>query len=285
MIANSLAARSKELSEPRPRSSSRWKMGAASAWNRVPTRVARFRWVRLCAPPNRPLRRLQPARVGQREPGGQQVRSDVGIGFQLGQATVPEHLRLGEVLGPGDRSVVQPGVARQGVEELIVDGRDQDCAHLVPQPRQFSLLSGPLVDQLEPRLDLAPNLLDVGDEHVGALADLRNAGGAAVALLQLGHLLLEGQHGPVDSLPFLEEFQRGLGRGQAGGRVGQDPAVLGDTEGGGQLGHAALVDPGLRVSHPVEREPADEAGGQSHGDRCTDAHVELGGYAGPDPQM
>ena len=54
-IANSLAARLKELLVPSPNSSIREKMGAASAWNRVPASVAKFRWIRLAATSNRSL--------------------------------------------------------------------------------------------------------------------------------------------------------------------------------------------------------------------------------------
>ena len=95
--------------------------------------------------------------------------------------------------------------------------------------------------------------------------------------LQYGQLLLERRVGRADVDHDLAEIVlRRRGR-QAGRGRDQRAAVLCHAERRRKLRHAAFVDGLLNLAHPVEQEPAHQAGRNRQDHGAADGEIELGG--------
>ena len=220
--------------------------------------------------------RLDQRGVGQGEGVGQELGCDVHVRLQLGETAVADELALGEMLLARRRGRREAAIPGQCEEELVVDSGGEGVVQTGSHLRKFQLQRFPARGQFEHAGCLTLEGLDVRDDRVGTLADAQDSLLLAVALLQGGHLLLERGVRLVDAEDHLVELFRTGRDGEVGSRGYQVAAVLGDAEGGRQFRHAALVDLALDGSHLVEREPADQTGGQGEEDRAAHRQIQLG---------
>ena len=177
------------------------------------------------------------------------------------------------------RFLAEIAVAGHRVEQLIVDQRDQKAGQLAAKRRQLLALRLPQRGQLEALRHRGLDRLDTGDQRLAALADRPRARRVLLQLHQPRQLRLEGHAVPGDLAGDARQVA-GRGRGgQARGRGHQGAALPRHREGGHDLGNAALVDPTLDVTDPLEGDPTDQAGDDGEGDGRANTEIELRGDA------
>ena len=197
--------------------------------------------------------RFQERRVREAEGVEQELRALGGVVVQVRKAAVVGHFRLRKVGGLRRRAPRQGAVAGDGVEELIVDGRQQDVARELGL-QQPHLVRHALPSGRQPQ-PLRHGRLDGVDVVVQLLAAVLDAVVAGVFVAQGAQFLLELAAVRVDVRLGVGERFLGACRHQARGGVDQRAGALGDAEGGGHLRHAAFVHAPLRLAHAIEREP------------------------------
>ncbi len=216
------------------------------------------------------LLRFNQRRVEDAENAGKLLERDVGVGLQCGQVTVGAEFFLGEMDGVGGDNIVHIGAPGNDVKILVVDGGYQDLFQLGAELHHIVQQCVGLLAQLEGPPHVDTDGLDVVVQPVGVPPDALGADG--VGIIQGLEMRLDGGSRGGDFRPHPGQFFR-RGRGGQTRRGGdQGAAELGHAEGGLHLRHAAFVDPGLGLAHPLEAEPAYEAGG--HGQRH--GHAEGG---------
>ena len=193
--------------------------------------------------------------------------------MEVRQAAVVGHFRFGKVLAAPIRALVQGAVAGHGVEELIVNGGQQDVAgKLSLQQPHFVRYALPSRRQFEALRHGRLNGVDVVRQLLATFANDVVAGIFAVQLVQF---LFEHAAALVDVGFDFGQRLGGIGGHETRRRVDQIAGALGDAERRRHLRHAALVDAALRLVHAVEREPRHQARHQRERHRRAEAGVQL----------
>ena len=222
-------------------------------------------------------RRLQQGRVGDVEGAGEELDRDGRVGLEPGQVAVAGELRLRQVAVAGRRRCAERPVARHRVEQLIVDGRDQEVVEGFLQGRNFRQQCVPALAQKEALGHRVFDRREIGGQGAAAVADTREP--LLVGVVQVRHRGLEDLAVLGDLGGGLCEVRRCRGGRQARGGRDQRAAQLRHPEGRRHLRNAALVHPALEIAHPVEEEPADQGGDDGERDGAPQSQIELGGDA------
>ena len=212
--------------------------------------------------------------VEDAENRGKLLECDVGVGLQGRQVAVGAEFVFREVHGVGGDKALNVAPAGENVEELVVRGGGEGLLELGPQLDHVLQERVGLLVEVEGPAHVGPDGLDVILESVRISAD--SLGAHRVGFLEVLQAALDAVSGGKDLRPDLGDLFLVGGGGEA--RCGGDKgaAVLGDTEGGLDLGHTALVDFGLGFVDPLEAEPADETGGHGEGNGNAEGGEELG---------
>ena len=169
-------------------------------------------------------------------------------------------------------------VACHRVEELVVDGRNQDAGQFARQFRQFSAQIFTARAQPKKLGDLTLNGLDVRSQRAGVVAN------TTVALLVLFFPTLAHQDRQLrfEGPPLLGDLGGNPGKvltcrsgSQTRGSRNQSAALLCNPESGCYLRDAAFVDTTLNIAHAIERQPTDQTRDHGEGDGASDPQIEL----------
>ena len=219
--------------------------------------------------------RFQQRGVGHVQRRRQKLGAGRGVGPQFCKMAVPGDRRLRKMLAGRRRRPAELAVAGHGVEQLIVDQRNQAADQPAAQRRHFPEPRLVPFGQFEASGHRGLDRLDIGHQGLTAPAQRFGARGIAFDAGQRLELRFEGPPvvGNAASDPGQLAGRGGGGQARRGGD--QRAALLGDGERSGHFRYAALVHPALHVADAVEGNPADQAGHDREEDGAPDPEVEL----------
>ena len=219
--------------------------------------------------------RLQQRGVGHVQRRRQNLGAGGGVGAQFRKVAVPGDRRLGKMLAGRRRRLAELAIAGHGVEQLIVDQRNQAADQPAAQRRHFPEPRLVSFGQFEAHGHRGFDRLDIG--HQGFAAPAQGFGARRIALGAGQRLELRFEGPPVvgDAAGDPGQLAGRGGGGQARRGGDQRAALLGDGECSGHFRYAALVHPALYVADAVEGNPPDQAGDDREEDGAPDPEVEL----------
>ena len=156
------------------------------------------------------------------------------------------------MFGAGAAGLREAAEARHGVEELIIDGGDEDVLQLVLHRGQLGADGAAAGGEGEAIGQRGLDDVDVGHELGAVFAYI---GVRRPFAHQGGQIALERFPLAADAVGDGRQFLRRGGGNQPRRRGHQRAGALGDVEGAGHCRYAAFVHHGLGVAHAVEGEP------------------------------
>ena len=209
--------------------------------------------------------RLDQEGVRNREGTVQKLGGGIGVRQQIGQVTKAVELIFREMFPTRSRRLTQGAVSRDGVEELVIHGREDDPLQASLQITEFGAQNGTPPGQFVNRRHVAFDRLDVRSQGIGVSAYAPETFIGRILALQNGQLLLERRFHLVDACRNLEEVVGRFGGGQPRRSRDQGGAVLRHTERGLQFREPKFIDPALEIAHAVERKTSPRGSRQSSG--------------------